>query len=93
MWKNFSQLLNLHSNSDVKQIEIHIAELLVLDPSPFEAETTIAKLKKYKLPGSDQSQTELIQAGSETLLQSKNSLILFGIRKNCLSSGRSKLLY
>jgi hypothetical protein len=34
----------------------------------------------------------VIQAGGETL-QSINSLIPSGIRKNCLSSGRSVLLY
>jgi hypothetical protein len=34
-WKNyFSQLLNVHSISDVRQIEIHTAEPLVPDPNP-----------------------------------------------------------
>jgi hypothetical protein len=38
-WKNyFSQLLNVHRVSDVKQIEIHTAEPLVPDPTPFEGE-------------------------------------------------------
>jgi hypothetical protein len=46
-WKNYSQLLNV---SDVRQIEIHTAEPLVPDPSPFEAEIAIAKLKRYKSP-------------------------------------------
>jgi hypothetical protein len=33
-WKNnFSQLLNVHRVSDIKQIEIHIAQLLLADPS------------------------------------------------------------
>jgi hypothetical protein len=46
-WKNyFSQLLNVHRVSDVRQIEIHIAEAFVSDLSPFEAETAIAKLKR-----------------------------------------------
>jgi hypothetical protein len=48
-WNNyFSQLLNVHGVSDVKQIEIHTAEPLVPDPSPFEVEIAIAKLKRYK---------------------------------------------
>jgi hypothetical protein len=35
-WKNyFSQLLNVYRASDVRQIEINIAELLVPDPNPF----------------------------------------------------------
>jgi hypothetical protein len=60
-WKNcFSQLLNVHRVSDVRQIEIHSAEPLVRDPSPFEVEIAIAKLKKYKSPGSDQIPAELI---------------------------------
>jgi hypothetical protein len=41
-WKNyFSQLLNVHVVSDVKQIEVLTDEPLVPDPSHFE----IAKLK------------------------------------------------
>jgi hypothetical protein len=46
--------------SDVRQIEIHTVEPLVPDPSPFEVETAIAKLKRYKSPGSDQIPEELI---------------------------------
>jgi hypothetical protein len=38
-WKNyFSQLLNVHRVSDVRQIEIHTGKPLVSDPSPFEIE-------------------------------------------------------
>jgi hypothetical protein len=53
-WKNyFSQLLNVHRVSDVRQIEIHTAEPLVPDLSPFEVEIAIENLKRYKSPGSD----------------------------------------
>jgi hypothetical protein len=52
--KNYSQLLNVHGVSDVMQIKIHTAELLVPDASPFEVEIAISKLKRYKSPGSDQ---------------------------------------
>jgi hypothetical protein len=66
-WKNyFSQLLNVHNVHDVRQIEVHTAELLV--PGPSHLEVAIAKLKKYKSPGSDQIPAELIQAGGEILL-------------------------
>jgi tRNA(Ile)-lysidine synthase TilS/MesJ len=52
MWKNyFSQLLNVHNVSDVRQIELHAAEPLVLGPSHLEVEIAIAKLKEYKSPG------------------------------------------
>jgi hypothetical protein len=61
-WKNyFAQLLSVHRVSDVRQIAIHTAELLVPDPSLFEVEIAIMKLKRYKLPGSDQIRAELIQ--------------------------------
>jgi hypothetical protein len=46
-WKNyFSQLLNVHNVIDVRQIEVHTAELLVPGPSSLEVEIAIAKLKK-----------------------------------------------
>jgi hypothetical protein len=62
----FFQLLNVYKVSDVKQIEIFTAELLVPDPSYFEVEFAIAKLKDYKSPGSDQISAKLIQARGET---------------------------
>jgi hypothetical protein len=67
-WKNyFSQLLNVHWVSNVRQIEIHTAEPLVPDPSPSEDERDIATLKRYKSPGSNQIPAEMIQARSEVL--------------------------
>jgi hypothetical protein len=90
-WKNyFSRILTVHNV--VSQTEVHTAEPLVPGPSRLEVEIAIAKLKKYKSPGSDQ-----IQAGCRTLLSAvyclSVSVILFGIRKNFLISGRSQLLY
>jgi hypothetical protein len=52
------------------------------DRSPYEVEIAIAKFEKHKLPGSGQILAELIQAGGETYTP-------FGVRKNCLISGRS----
>jgi hypothetical protein len=69
-WKNYSQLLTVHRVSDVRQIETHTAEPSVPDTSPFEVESAIAKLKRYKSPGSDQ-----IQAGGETLRSEIHKLI------------------
>jgi hypothetical protein len=75
-WKtNFYQLLHVHRVSDVSQIEIHTAEPLVPDPSPFELEIANAKLKSYKLPGRDQILAELIQAGGEILRSKIHKLI------------------
>jgi hypothetical protein len=39
------QLLNVHDVSDVRQIEVHTAEILGTDSSSFEVEIVIAKLK------------------------------------------------
>jgi hypothetical protein len=62
-------------DSDVRQIEIHTAEPVVPDPSPFEVETAIAKFEKYKSPGSDQIPADLIQAGGEILRAEIHKLI------------------
>jgi hypothetical protein len=73
-WKYyFPQLSNVHSDSGVKQIEIH-TEPLLLGPSCLEVEIAIAKLKKYKSPGSSQIPAEQIQAGDETLLSAIHKL-------------------
>ena len=65
--KFFSQLLNVHGANDVKQAEIHAAEPLVPEPSAFEVELAIEKLKSHKSPGIDQIPAELIKAGGRTL--------------------------
>jgi hypothetical protein len=75
-WKNyFSHLLKVHNVSDVRQIEVHTAEPLVPGPSHLEVEIAIAKLKKYKSPGTDQIPAELIQAVCEMLLSAIHKLI------------------
>jgi hypothetical protein len=54
--------LNVHSVSDVRQIEIQTAEPLVPDPSSFEVEIAISKLIWIKSPGSnDQIQQNLFK--------------------------------
>jgi hypothetical protein len=60
---NFSQLLNVHRVSDIRQVEVHTAEPLVSDPTPFEVEIAVTKLKRYKSPGSDQIPAEPIEPG------------------------------
>jgi hypothetical protein len=42
---HFSQLLNVHRVNNVRQVEVHIAEPLVPEPSGFEFEFAIEKLK------------------------------------------------
>ena len=49
----FSQLLKVHGVNDVRQTEIHIAKPLVPEPSAFEIELAIEKLKSHKSTGID----------------------------------------
>jgi hypothetical protein len=65
----------VHNVSDVRQIEVHTAEPLVPGPIRLGVEIAIAKLKKYKSPGSDQIPADLIQAGGKMLLSMIHKLI------------------
>jgi len=67
-WRNhFSQLLNIHGVNVVRQTEIHTAEPLVPEPSAFEVELVIEKLKSHRSPGIDQIPAELFKAGGRTI--------------------------
>jgi hypothetical protein len=67
-WRNhFSQLLSVCGVNDVRQTEIHTAEPLVPDPSAFDDEMAIGKLKRHVSPGIDQIAAELIKAGGRTI--------------------------
>jgi hypothetical protein len=56
-WRNhLSQLLNMCEVNDVRQTELHTAEPLVSEPSVFEVELTIEKLKSHKSLGIDQTE-------------------------------------
>jgi hypothetical protein len=58
----------VHNVSDVRLIEVYMAEPLVPGPSRLQVEIAIAKLRKYKSPGSHQIPAEVIQAGGKMLL-------------------------
>jgi hypothetical protein len=76
-WRNyFSQLLNVHGADDVRQAEVHTAEPLVLEPSAFEVDVAIEKLKRHKSPGTDQIPAELIKAGGRTVRGVIHKLII-----------------
>ena len=54
----------------------------------------IEKLKRHKLPGTDHIPAEMIKQRVEQFtVRSINLLILLGIGRNCLRSGRSQSLY
>jgi hypothetical protein len=86
--------VNVYGVNDFRQTGIHTAEPLVPEPSALEIEMASEELKRHKSPGTDQIPAELIKAGVEQLiLRSINLLILFGIRRNCQRSGKSRSLY
>ena len=69
------------------------AEPLVPEPSAFEVDLAIEKLKSHKSPGTDQIPAELIKEVEQFVIRSINLLFLFGIKRNCLTNGRSQSLY
>jgi len=50
----------IHGVNVIRQAEIHTAETLVPEPSAFEVEMSIEKLKRHKSPSIQQIPTELI---------------------------------
>ena len=53
-WRNnFSHLFDVYGVSKVRQTGIRTAEPLVPEPSTFEVEMAIEKLKEHKSPGMD----------------------------------------
>jgi hypothetical protein len=59
--------LNILGVNDVRQREIHTANLLVLEPSAFDIEMAIEKLKRHKSPDIDEIPAEIIKAGGRTI--------------------------
>jgi hypothetical protein len=59
--------LNIHGVHDRRQTEIHTAEPLMPEPSAFEVELAIEKLKSHKSPGIDWIPAELIKKGCRTI--------------------------
>jgi len=90
---HFSQLFHVHGVNDVRQAEIHTAEPLVPEPSAFDVEMAVEKLKRRRSPRIDQIPAELIKAKGRTIHSEIHKLlILFGISSNCLRSGKNRSL-
>jgi hypothetical protein len=83
----------VHSVGDARQIEINTAELLLPDPSPFEFEIVVTKLKSINRQVMIKFGRTYFKEVKQYSLITINSLILFGIWKNFLINGRSLLLY
>jgi len=94
-WRNhFFQLLSVRGVSYIRQTEIQTAEPLLPEPCACEIEMAIEKLRRHKSPVINQIPLELLkQVVEQFALEIHNLLILFGIRRNCLRSGRSHSLY
>jgi hypothetical protein len=60
---------------DVRQTHIYTAEPLVPEPSAFEIEMAIEKLKRHKSPGIDQIPAELIIEGERKIRSEIHNLI------------------
>jgi hypothetical protein len=74
--KYFSQLLNVHGVNNARQTEVNMAGPLVPEPSAFEVEMTIEKLKRHKSPGTDHIPAELIKAGGRIIQSEIHKLII-----------------
>ena len=59
-----------------RQREKHVTEPLVPEPSTFEVELAVEKLKSHKSPGIDQIPVELIKARDRTILYEIHKLII-----------------
>jgi hypothetical protein len=76
------------------QMGMHTTELFIQEPSSFEAEITIEKLKLHKSPGIDKILAELIQTGDNTLCSEIHKLINSILNgKNYHTSGRNPPVY
>jgi len=78
----------------IEKVEIHTVEPPVAETSAFKVEMGIEKVKGHISQGTDQTPAEMIKAVGRTIcseIHKLSNLILFGIRRNCLS--RSRLLY
>jgi hypothetical protein len=69
--------LNVRGVNDVGQSEMYTAASPVPEPSTFEVEMAIEKLKRDKLPGIDQIPAELIKARGRTIRSEIRQLIHF----------------
>ena len=67
-WRNhFSQLLYVQEFNDVRQTEIYTSDPLVPEPSMFDVEMSIKKLRRHKSLCIDQIKADFIKAGGRKL--------------------------
>jgi hypothetical protein len=69
------QLFNVHGTSDVRQTKIHTEEQSVPQPSAFEIEMTIEKLKRHNHQLLKKSQQKWLRQGGRTIRSEIHTLI------------------
>jgi len=62
-----SKLFHVHGFYDVRHIDVQTAEPLVPEPSAYELQLAIEKLKGQKLPGINQIPSELFKVGGRII--------------------------
>jgi hypothetical protein len=93
MWRNhFSWLFNVHGVSDVRHTEIHTAEPLVPELSPFEVKMATEEVKIYKSTSTDQIPGEGIKATARTIRSDNQTLINLIWNNKELSEERKELI-
>ena len=63
----FFKLFNVHGVYEGRHIEVHTTEPLVPEPSAYELQLPIEKLKSHKSPGINQIPAELVKARGRTI--------------------------
>jgi hypothetical protein len=90
-WRNHFSQLNVMLG---RQKYMQQSRALVPEPSAFEFEMAVEKLKRHISLGIDQIPTELIKAGGRTIRCDVHKILFqLGVRRSCLRSGRRRLLY
>jgi hypothetical protein len=87
-------MINIHGVHNVRQKDIQTAEPLVPEPSLVEVKIAIVKLKRYNPQVLIRFRPNWSELGVKIyVLRYTNLFVLYGIRRNCHSSGRNLLLY
>ena len=68
--------MNVQGVNDVRQTEIHTAEILVPEQNAVEFELCIEEIKSHKSPGVDQIPEEVIKAECRTIRYEIQKLII-----------------
>ena len=92
MRNHFSQILNVHGFSDVRQTEIHTAEPLVPETSALEVELAIENLKIHKSPGIDQIPAELFKGGSTIRCAIRKLIITIWNKEELPGEGKETIM-